>query len=211
MNWLLEEAKKSNPQSDRVILENPEAVKQLDTQIMDTFYPFILEELEKTGYMYSPGIEDLKITSVWNGPDLARSVTFMLFDTLNYPFFRASLDCSDHSFVLNRDFSLGLPKNTNPEFIFRILADERFAGTPPSLSVEESRVYPEWNFYYHIEIEAGSGMGFKGWSLNNIAKGNIESVIEYSIAMYEHSMADGFSTMKDVEDFLKIACGGYGD
>ncbi len=32
MNWIIEEAKKSNPQSDRIIVENPEAAKQLDKQ-----------------------------------------------------------------------------------------------------------------------------------------------------------------------------------
>lgn len=205
MNWLIEEAEKIHTQKDRIILENPETVKRLDEKIKTVFWPFIEEELEKTGYMYVPDSKNLKIQSVWNGPDLGRSVTFMIFDKLHYPFFRASLDCSDHGFILRRDFSLGLSRNTKPEFIFRILSDEKFEGMPPSLSIEESHVYPEWDYYYHIKLEAGTGMGFGEWSLNNIAKANIESVIKDSISMYEYSMIDGFSTMNDVEEFLKIA------
>ena len=211
MNWLIEEAKTLYPQSDRIILENPEAVKQLDELIMDIYYPFILGELEKTGYPYVPVKDELKIESTWSGADLARSVVFMLFDHLNYPFFRGKLDCFEDGFILNKRFSLGLPKDTDPAFMIRILEDEKFEGMPPSLSVEKPHLFPEQNTYFHITLESGSGFGFKGWSLNNMAKGNIESAIHESIEMYKQSMADGFSTMKDVEDFLEIACRGYGD
>lgn len=211
MNWLIEEAEKSYPQSDRIILENPEAVKQLDKLIMDIYYPFILGELEKTGYHYAPVKNELKIKSTWNGGDLARSVVFMLFDNLKYPFFRGKLDCFEDGFILNKEFSIGLPKDTDPAFIIRILEDEKFEGMPPSLSVEIPRLYPEQNTYFHITLELGSGFGFKGWSLNNMAKGNIESAIHESIEMYELSMVNGFSTMSDVEDFLEIAYRGYGD
>ena len=92
-----------------------------------------------------------------------------------------------------------------------ILEDEKFEGMPPSLSVEKPHLFPEQNTYFHITLELGSGFGFKGWSLNNMAKGNIESAIHESIDMYEQSMADGFLTMNDVKDFLEIACKAYGD
>ena len=211
MNWLIEEAKKIDPQSDRIILENPEAVKQLDKLIMDVYYPFILGELEKTGYLYAPVNDELIIESTWNGGDLARSVVFMLFDHLNYPFFRGKLDCFEDGFILNKEFSIGLPEDTDPAFMIRILEDEKFEGMPPSLSVEKPHLFPEQNTYFHITLESGSGFGFKGWSLNNIATGNVESAIHESIEMYELSMVDGFSTMSDVEDFLGIAYKGYGE
>ena len=178
---------------------------------MDIYYPFILRELEKTGYHYAPVKNELKIESTWNGGDLARSVVFMLFDHLKYPFFRGKLDCFEDGFILNKEFSIGLPKDTDPAFMIRILEDEKFEGMPPSLSVERPRLYPEQNTYFHITLESGSGFGFKGWSLNSMAKGNIESAIHESIEMYEQSMVDSFSTMNDVEDFLEIAYRGYGD
>lgn len=211
MNWLIEEANKIHPQSNRILLENPEIVKQLDEQIMDTYYPFILGELKKTAYPYSPLKDELKIESTWSGADLARSIVFMLFDHLNYPFFRGKLDCFEDGFILNKRFSLGLPKDTDPSFMIRILEDEKFEGNPPSLSVEKSHLFPEQNTYFHITLESGLGFGFKGWSLNSMAKGNIESAIHESIEMYEQSMIDGFLIMKDVEDFLEIAYSGYGD
>lgn len=211
MSWLIEEAQKSFPQSDRIILENPETVKQLDKQIIDIYYPFILEELGKTGYPYAPAPDELGIESTWNGGDLARSVVFMLFDHLNYPFFRGKLDCFEDGFILNKRFSLGMPKDTDPAFMIRILEDDKFEGMPPSLSVEKPHLFPEQNTYFHITMESGSGFGFKGWSLNSMAKGNIESAIHESIEMYELSMIDGFSTMNDVEEFLGIAHRAYGD
>ena len=95
--------------------------------------------------------------------------------------------------------------------MIRILKDEKFEGMPPSLSVEKPHLFPEQNTYFHITLESGSGFGFSGWSLNNMAKSNIESAIHESIDMYEQSMIEGFSTMNDVENFLKIAYRGYGD
>ncbi len=211
MNWLIEEAKKSYPKSDRVILENPETVKQLDDKIINIYFPFILEELKKTGYPYAPSDNELEIRSTWSGGNLARSIVFMLFDTLRYPFFRGELACFKDGFFLNKEFSLGLPEYIDPDFMIRILKDEKFEGMPPSLSVEKPHLYPEQNTYFHITLESGSGFGFRGWSLNNMAKGNIESAIHESTVMYEQSMIDGFSTISDVEDFLKAAYSGYGD
>jgi len=211
MNWLIEEANKIHLQSDRIILDNPETVKQLDKQIIDIYYPFILEELKKTGYPYYPVKSELEIESTWNGGDLARSVVFMLFDHLNYPFFRGKLNCFKDGFIFNKEFSLGLPEDTDPAFMIRILEDEKFEGMSPSLSVEKPHLFPEQNTYFHITLESGSGFGFKGWSLNSMAKGNIESSIHESVEMYELSMVNGFSTMSDVEDFLGIAYRGYGD
>ena len=79
----------------------------------------------------------------------------------------------------------------------------------PSLTIQKSILSQEQGEFFHITIEAGTGYGFKGWSLDNIAKGDIESVIDTSVKMYEHSMIDGFSSMNDVENFLEIAYSAY--
>lgn len=129
----------------------------------------------------------------------------MLFDDLSYSFFKGKLILSKRGYMIERSFTLGLPRDTDPAFIFRILSDEQFAGFPPSLHIEkESEVFPDWNTYYYIEFHRGSGIDSGGWTLHNTAKGNIKEAIENSIEMYEHSMIEGFSSLSDVEEFLKI-------
>ena len=210
MNWLIEEAKKTNSQKDRIILENPEAVKQLDERIHIVFWPFIREKLENSGYVYMPGNEDYELTSTWGGSGgLGRSLIFMLFDEMSSTFFRGTLECSADSFFLKREFFLSLPEDTDPKILFRILKDEKLSGMMPSLTIQKSILSQEQGESFHITIEAGTGYGFKGWSLDNIAKGDIESVIDTSVKMYEHSMIDGFSSMNDVENFLEIAYSAY--
>jgi hypothetical protein len=130
MNWILEEANKCDIQKDRIILENPQVVKELDNLISNKYYPFIYSELKKTKYRFIPHPDDVKITSSWSGADLARTLVFILFDDLNYSFFRGALSCTKGGFFFEREFFLGLPQNTNPSFIFRILSDERFCLKP---------------------------------------------------------------------------------
>jgi hypothetical protein len=205
MNWIIEEAKKINSNKNRVILENPKALGELDNLLLHTYYPFIQDQLKETGYKYMPKPDDIKIGSSWDMDDLQRSLTFMLFDDFNYSFFRGVCSCSKNGFFLEKNFFLGLPKDTNPDFLFRILSEEKFSGNPPNLSIETSEVYPEGNTYYHITLNSGDGFQFGEWTLQNAAKGNIEAAIHDSIDMYENSMIEGFSSMEEVEDFIKIA------
>ncbi|MDA3812306.1 MAG: hypothetical protein PF518_18460 [Spirochaetaceae bacterium] len=206
MSWLTEEAFKTPAKKDRIILENPEAVKKLDERIFTVFWPFIREKLENSGFAYIPGNEDYEITSTWGGAgDLGRSLIFMLFDDMNCAFFRGTLECSAEGFFLKREFFLSLPEDTDPLYLFRILKDEKLSGMFPSLSIQKSIFSPDQGNQFIITIEAGTGYGFMGWTLDNIAKGDIESVIDTTVKMYEHSMIEGFSSMNDVEDFLKIA------
>jgi len=192
MNWILEEAKKCDPRKDRIILENPKVIKELDNLLLKKYYPFIHSELKKIKYQFTPHPDDVEITSSWSGADLARTLVFMLFDDLNYSFFRGTLSCTKGGFFLEREFFLGLPQNTNPSDIFRILSDERFAGNPPSLHIESSTVYPEWNTSLYITLNDGKDFEYKGWTLHNVAREHIETTIHDSIAMYEESMIDGF-------------------
>ena len=205
MNWIIEEAKKSNPKEDRVILENPKVVKELDELLLKKYYPFIQRELGKTSYQYSPVEKDIRIESQWIGPEFGRSLLFMLFDDFSYSFFRGTVSCTKSGFFFQKEFFLGLPENTNPSFMFKILSDDNFAGNPPTLEIQKSEIFPEWNTYFYITLKAGTGFEFSGWSLHNAALGNIEAAIHDSILMYEESMIEAFLTMIDVESFLEAA------
>lgn len=210
MSWIVEEAKKQNPEKLRVVLENPEIVGEIEDALIGDFYPFVREELEKSGYPYFPSPIELRLdTDVDIGDNPARSFCFMFFDDFGYSFFRGKLKLSKRGYMFERQFYLGLPRETDPAFIFRILNDERFAGYPPSLHIEESGVFPEWNTYFIIEFNSGSGIDTGGWTLHNVAKGAIKEAIENSIEMYENSMIEGFSSMSDVEEFLRIAYSDY--
>ena len=134
MSWIIEEAKKQDPSKQRVILENPETVRELEDALLGDLYPFVRAELENSGYPYSPSPIELKIdTEVDIVP--ARSFTFMLFDELRYSFFRGKLKLSQRGYMFEREFTLGLPKDTNPSFLIRILSDQQFAGFPPLLYI----------------------------------------------------------------------------
>jgi hypothetical protein len=50
----LKSARKADPNHDRVILENPGAVRELDALLVDTNKPYIRGELARTGYADAP-------------------------------------------------------------------------------------------------------------------------------------------------------------
>ncbi len=205
MSWIYEEARYADPQKDRVILENPAAVRELDEVLMGQYYPRIRQALQETGYPFS-SIDDGKIPieSRWDGLDLGRCLTFMLFDDFDCPILRGSVTRSRDGFMFNREFFLGLPRTTDPSFLFRIMADEAFAGTIPSLTIEPSEIRPEWNTYYWITLESGSGIAGSEWTLDQAAIGDIEETIKTSVEMYEATI-EGFATMTDVEQFIALA------
>ena len=88
---------------------------------MNRFYPFIREELEKTGFPYYPQSDDLKFESGWMAGDLARELVFMLFDDFDYSFLRCSLSCSPRGYMFERSFFLGLPQSCDPKILFQDL------------------------------------------------------------------------------------------
>lgn len=196
MSWLLKEAEKCNSDKDRVILENPHTVNELDESLIHNYYPFIRSELEKTGFPFYPQKSEMKIESKWNCDDLGRSITFLMMDDFGALFFRGSITISKSAFMLEKEFFLELDERTKPSLIFRILKDDRFMGMPPTLEIQNSK--------FIVKFQAGNGLGFTGWNLNNMALEDIEAVIKDSASMYEASI-DGFSTVKDVERFLRVA------
>jgi hypothetical protein len=84
MSWILEEAYKSDPRKDRIVLENPLVVKEPDGLLLNEYYPFIHSELKKTKYRFIPLPDDVKISSIWSCGDLGRALIFMLFDDMDY-------------------------------------------------------------------------------------------------------------------------------
>jgi len=67
----------------------------------------------------------------------------MVTDDFGYTFFRGEFECQLDRWMLTRNFWLGFPRDTDSAFLFRILSDERFVGNLPTLSIEESLLYPE--------------------------------------------------------------------
>jgi hypothetical protein len=205
VNWIEREAKKADPSTDRIVLENPKTVKDLDGLLRGTFLPFIIGALEKTGYPFSPSGKEASFTSEWLGAGLRREFVFLLSDHLQFPFFRGTFSCSMTGFLIEKTFTLGLSKDTDPSFLFRILGDPRFHGVPPTLTIQPSAWRTDWNVHYCIDIHAGDGMDTGPWTLHNVAKERLQSLIEDAAAMYEQSMVDGFETVEDVDEFLSIA------
>jgi hypothetical protein len=208
-NWILREAATTDAREDRVILENPGAVASLDAKLRNTFYPFVRTELGKTGFRYLPTEDDLHIDSRWMGSNLARALTFILFDDFDLLFARCTLQCSSRGYLVEREFHLGLPQSTEPRLLFRILSEPRLAGNSPSLTIQRSLIHSEWNSYFWIEIRAGSGVESGSWTMDKAAMGDTAQAIHDSCDMYEASMVDGLASMEDVERFLEIACRSY--
>ena len=119
-NWIVREAAYADAREDRVILENPNAVATLDAKLRSTFYPFVRGELEKTGFRYLPLENDLHIESERLGPNFARVLSFMLFDDFDLLFTRCTLQCSNHGYLVGREFHLGLPESTDPRLLFSL-------------------------------------------------------------------------------------------
>jgi len=203
MSWIDDEAAKSDPSKHVAFLENPSARRYLDGLLTNTFYPAICRCVQATGYddilRQDPPQIETKLSYA-----LVRTVPFMLVDGLGCPFLRGDFECLMDGWLLSREFWLGLPKETEPAFMLRIIEDEMFAGMPPKLSVEKSESRPDWNIYYHITLSCGTGTSWGPGPSEQAALRTIESVIKTAAEMYETSMVEGFSTMQDVETFLAV-------
>ena len=106
--------------------------------------------------------------------------------------------------MFGQEFFLKLPATTGLSFLFRIMAEEAFAGTMASLTIARSVIHPERDTYYCIKLESGASISSGPWTIDQAAIGNIEQTIRTSVEIYE-AMIDGFQTMADVEDFIGLA------
>lgn len=205
MSWVDREARKVDPDQDWITLENPDAVRELDGLMRDTFLPFLLGELEKTCFQHEPAGMDAVLESDWTGTSLRRKLPFLLVDPLGFPFFSGGLSCSRTGFMIEREFSIGLPKHTDPSLVFRIMADQRFIGYLPTMTIQPDGGPTDRDCHYCIELHAGEGIETGLWTLHNVAKERLQALIEDVMAMYDRSMVQGLDTMEDVEEFLRIA------
>jgi len=130
----------------------------------------------------------------------------MLFDPLGFLFLRCSISVDNQGYMVEKEFFLGLPESTDQSYLWRILADPRFAGNPPSLTVERSDNHPvKWNGFFWIKLEAGKGFVSGPWNLHSEGIADINRTIGDACAMHEQSMVEGFHSLQDVERFLETA------
>ena len=73
-----------------------------------------------------------------------------------YLFFRGKLSCSTEGWMLEREFYLSLSQENDLQVIIEILGNSRFAGYPPTLSIDRA-LDKKGSDFYQITFHAGSG------------------------------------------------------
>jgi len=191
--WVIKKAGKADNKRNIVILENPDTRDYLDKILLNKFWPVISRCLKESRYNYygKPEIEsELSY-------DLERCLYFILLDG-ERAFFKGKLKLSIESWMLENDFFLPLPKNTDPQVVFQILGNSRFRGYPPTLTIDRER---EDNFY-QIDFHSGKGAG---WGLHNedYLEEKIGRMININREIYEFSR--GGITAETIGEFLTLA------
>lgn len=176
-DWILKEARKANGSKNAITIENPDVRKYLDKLLLEKFWPVILSCLKASRYNHSSKLEIESEISC----DLERSLFFMLFDGRR-AFYKGKLKISIESWMLENDFFLPLPVNTDPQVVFQILGNSRFRGLPPTLTIDKER---EDNFY-QIDFHSGNGAGWGRYGEDYLEK-KIRKVISANEKMYEFS------------------------
>jgi hypothetical protein len=126
---------------ERVVLENPETVQELDAILRDTFHPAFLQLADGTGYLLEPQGPNLELCSGWIGPHFGRTLRFMLFDHLGYPFFRGGLTISRAGFLVDREIWLGDHATRMPGHSCESWRTRRLSATsPPCMSNPPSSI-----------------------------------------------------------------------
>jgi hypothetical protein len=207
MNWLQQEASKADPSKDIAIIENPETRNHLDEMLTNIFIPKIWDILDATGYCVEP---EKPAISTELSYALTRKVRFLLFDYLQYPFLIGDFSVKEEGWMFMRTFSLGLSKSTKPEILLSLIQDERFVGMPPTIHVEEPCIHPDWDSYYIVTFEAGSGSSLGSKPLEDYAISIVQNVVAVSQEMVNMAMNDKLSTKADVKKFLKVASSAFG-
>lgn len=207
MNWLQQEASKADPSKDIAIIENPETRNHLDEMLTSLFIPKIWDILHATGYSVVPEKPEISTELSYA---LERKVRFLLFDYLQYPFLIGDFSVKEDSWMFMRTFSLGLSKHTDSEILLSLIQDERFAGMPPTIHVEESSLYPDWDIHYIVTFKAGSGTSWGSKAIEAHAITTVQNVVAVSQEMVNIAMNDKLSTKADVKKFLKVAATAFG-
>jgi len=195
-NWIAEESIKIDTAKDVAILENPQKKQYIDNLLIKKFWPKIKCCLKATGYGYSP--KNSPETDFELSFELTRSLTFMLFEGIR-AIFRGKLSCSAAGWMLHSEFFMGLPQDTSPYVVFKILEDNRFRGLPPTLTINKDLPFD----YFQITFENGSGAG---WGLYDYAYiySRINQAIDINARLYDFLMLNKLDE-KRVEEFLLLA------
>ena len=175
-SWIIKESKKIQTGENYVILENPIVKRKLNDILLKIYWPKIQTHCNKTEYALP--IEENKKTDFELSFDYCRSLTFLLFNEQS-AFFRGKLSVSLESWMLESEFFLGLPKETEPGIIFEILGNSRFVGNPPKL-----HIYKDHQDYFQITFRNGSGKSWFGTRENELAD-KIFNVIDVNILLYK--------------------------
>lgn len=196
-NWVIKEAEKADSKKNVVTLEKPDVRDCLDRLLLTKFWPIISNRLKESRHNYSPKTEIESELSC----DLERSLCFMLLNGQRV-FFRGILRISVGAWMLESDFFLSLPKDTDPQVVFQILGNSRFRGYPPTLTVDREREDDFYQIYFH----SGNGAG---WGLYDEAylEKEIGRIIGVNEKMFE--LAKGGITAKTVGSFLTLAYEAY--
>ena len=175
-SWYIKECRKVTTDRDYVILENSEVKRKLDDILIKSYWPHIQNYCNKTKYILP--FEKNKETDFELSYDYTRSLSFMLFDE-RIPFFRGKVCVSLETWLLGSEFFLGLPKETEPDIIFKILGNTRFVGNPPKL-----HIYKDHPSYFQITFNNGSGKSWVGTEENEVTEKIIQT-IDVNIMLYE--------------------------
>lgn len=201
-NWVIKEAKKAGTASDRVVLEKPDVKRYLDDLLLKRFWPVIHSSLEASDYAYLPkGVPE---TELEHSVNLTRSLRFMLLDK-RFLFFRGKLSCSTDGWMLSREFYLSLAGENDFKVVIAILGNSRFAGLPPTLSMDRA-IDKNGTDFYQITFHAGSGAG---WGYGEEYLDNqIKKVIDVNIRMNDFTRGSVI-TPQQLGEFLTIAYEAY--
>ena len=100
--------------------------------------------------------------------------------------------------MLQNETYLFLSSECDPKVVFEILANSRFVGNPPSLSISKRHGH-----CYEIKLNAGKGASWGYYDDNRINK-EIQKAIEVSTAMQDFTL-DGIITSTSIGEFLTMA------
>lgn len=194
-NWLSEEISKVDPSQDLIVFENPEIKVFLDDILMELWEGFRYD-LEEAGY--NSVTECPEIKSKPYPSDLTRYFEFMLFDEDCF-FFRGTLSCSRDHWMIEFENHIGLSNENDPNVVFELLGNTRFAGSPPEMTVSKR----DSGDYFQIVFRNGFGAGW-GLKDKNQAIVDVRKVINVNIKMHELALS-GVISKENLGKFISTA------
>lgn len=203
-SWVLAEAEKADDDGKGiVILQNPDERKHLDELLLNEFWPAIRKRLEKSGYNYSP---DVPKTELELSYALERSLMFMMLNGAR-AFFRGTLRLTPERWMMESEYFLLLSRENDPQVVFDILSNSRFAGNPPRLMVGKSMLTGSEEDFYQITFNAGNG---ESWGLYDLSRvhDRVAKVIDANMELYNYAGA-GYLSANQLGEFLAIAYKAY--